>query len=488
MERARRQYPAICAPHDPLALIVRSSNTLRLAALDAVGLKAGLAVGMTLADARARLPDLATLQHDPEADREVVDILVRRMIRFTPMVTRDPPDGLLMDISGCAHLFGGEQAMIEKMLPLVEVTPRFALADNAAAARALARYGDGNSDIAALPVRALELDDNDLQALLRAGLRRIGDLTARPLSAIAARFGAETVTKLRQMMGEVASPIDPHIPAAPIRVEARFAEPIGRTDDVLDVIEGLLGEAGKVMEARALGGRVFVATLYRSDGLERSLAVETGRPVRDPPAVIRLLRERIEGLADPIDPGFGFDMIALAVPRTEALALAQIGLDGADECHDGAGALVDRLGVRLGLDRVRRAVPCDRHLPEVAQQWLPAAGTPAPEWPATGNHPPRPLFLLDPPHKVEVIAEVPDGPPYRFRWKGKMYRVTLAEGPERLASEWWTRAMGHFPNQGGLTRDYYRVEDEAGRRFWIFRHGLFGEKGDPDWYLHGLFP
>lgn len=488
MERARRQHPAICAPHDPLALIARSGNTLRIAALDAVGLKAGLAVGMTLADARARLPDLATLQHDPEADREVVDVLVRRLIRFTPMVTRDPPDGLLLDISGCTHLFGGEAAMLEQMTPLIELTPRMALADNAAAARALARYGDGSGDISTLPVRALELNDDDQQALRRAGLRRIGDLTARPLSAIAARFGAEAVMKLRQMTGEVGSPIDPHIPATLIRAEARFAEPIGRTEDVLDVIEGLLGEAESMMESRGLGGRMFVVTLYRSDGLERSLAIETGRPVRDPPAVIRLMRERIEGLSDPIDPGFGFDMITLVVPRAEPLALAQVGFDGKDDRHDGAEALVDRLGVRLGSDRVRRVIACDRHLPEVAQQWVPAAGAAPSDWPTTDDRPPRPLSLLDPPHKVEAIAEVPDGPPYRFRWQGKMHRVRLAEGPERLASEWWTRALGHFPNQGGLTRDYYRVEDEEGRRYWLFRHGLFGEKGDPDWYLHGLFP
>lgn len=556
-ERARRQAGASIPAGEPFALVERAGNALRLAAVDAAAHALGLRAGLTLADARARWPGLETRTHDPLADRRELDRLTAAMVALTPMAAADPPDGIVLDITGCAHLLGGEAALAARAAALAGQAVRHALAGTAAAARALARHGPRpDEDVHALPVDALELEARALVALRRAGLTRIGDLARRPMAALAARFGEEAVARLRALLGETQAPIAPHAPVQPVRAEARFAEPIARTEDVLDVLEDLLARLGADMARRGLGGRRFVATLCRSDGARRRLAVETGRPVRDPPAVMRLLRERIETLADPLDPGFGFDAIVLTVPRTEPLGALQADLHGEEATGDDVAALIDRLGVRLGTEQVRRIVPCDRHLPEKAQA-LVAAGEIGPPRPAAtglrersrpneapprrkkgktprrpraGGEPavlpspetdcvasfesgvsrpalrlvesaraeaslegqreeilPRPLVLFDPPQPVMVMAGVPDGPPQRFRWRGRLHEVRLAEGPERIAAEWWRRREGHLPGGAGPTRDYYRIEDKEGRRYWLFRSGLYEERPDPRWYLHGLF-
>lgn len=478
----------------PFALVQRSGNALRLADVDAAADRLGLAPGMPLADARARCPTLITQPVDPAMQDRALTRLVVQMQRFTPMVTADPPDGVLLDITGCAHLFGGEQALAEQAAALSARTARHAFGPNAVAARALARHGGSGDTVETLPVAALDLPDEALAALGRAGLRRIGDLARRPMPALAARFGADTVTRLRQILGQQASPIAPHRIAPPLHFAVRFADPLIRTDDALDAIEDLLVQAARVMDRRALGGRHFAVTLCRSDNARRHLAVETGHPERQPGPILRLLRERIETLADPLDPGFGFDSIALAVTRTEPLPVCQTEMDStAQDKGDSLVALIDRLSVRFGPDRVRRLTPCDRHVPEHAQRLAPAIDTQtaaarAQDWAPSADQPPRPLLLFDPPQAVTVIAGVPDGPPLRFRWEGRLHEVRLAEGPERIAAEWWRKRTGHLASRRLPTRDYYRVEDHEGRRYWLFRHGLFEETADPRWYLHGLFP
>jgi protein ImuB len=310
------------------------------------------------------------------------------------------------------------------------------------------------------------------------------------MAAIAARFGGQAVEALRHLLGEVDRPIRPRIPPAPIRAERCFAEPVARTEYALEVLGELAAEAVRQLEQVQAGGRRFEASFFRSDGLVRPLIVETSQPTRDPRLLIRLFDERIEGLSDPIDPGFGFDLIRLAVPVVEPLAAAQLRLEGGASRDAEVAALIDRLSTRLGRERLRRFIPQDSHIPEQMQLALPAveAGTPAASWPvsAPGDPALRPLHLFDPPQPIEVIAEVPDGPPHRFRWRRAFHEVRRFEGPERIASEWWKRKDGAV-DKPGLTRDYYRVEDARGRRFWIFRHGLYEEKPDPQWYMHGLF-
>jgi protein ImuB len=340
--------------------------------------------------------------------------------------------------------------------------------------------------MAQLPVEALELDPEEAMALRRAGLKRLGDLEARPSQILSARFGEEVADKLVRVTGTRDIRITPRRPQVALMLERRFAEPIGHTEAALAAIAELAGQAARRMEEAHRGGRRFEAQLFRTDGLVRSLQVETGLPVRDVALVMRLFNERLEALADPVDPGFGFDLVRLSVPRFEPLAPLQLPLEGGSIAEGELAQLLDRLSTRLGRGRVRRLAARDSHIPEQASFAFPAVeGGPAAGWsePELGEPPLRPTHLFDPPQPIEVMAMVPDGPPRQFRWRRETHEVILAEGPERIGSLWWRRA-----DNGGLVRDYYRVEDRKGRRFWLFRHGLYGKEANPPaWYIHGLF-
>jgi len=472
---------------------------MRLTALDPKALGLGLTPDMTLADARARVPELLVFDHDPHADQDWLERLADGCLRYTPIVAFDLHDGLTLDITGCAHLLGGEAALIDDLSRRMNrrgMALRIGCAEVPDAAQALARHqtrpaADEDEAVRALPVTALRLDEDSETSLRRAGLKTVGDVLRQSMASIAARFGADAVDAIRRMAGELESPLKPRRTTPSLRIERRFAEPLGSTDHAMAVLRELADEAGAALEERKQGGRGFVITFFRSDGLSRDLRVEIGQPTRDPEAMMRLFAERIDSLRDPIDPGFGFDMIVFAIPVAEALASTQLELEGGETAAAEVEALVDRLTVRLGRGRIYSLLPVDTHIPEQAQLPLPTAEVrnPAP-WPVpdSGEPPTRPIHLFDPPQKIDVLAEVPDGPPKSFKWRRAHHEVRRFEGPERIASEWWRRKDGHQPGKGGLTRDYYRVEDARGRRYWLFRHGLFGdEQLNPGWYLHGLF-
>jgi len=488
--------------------VAKVRGALRLCAVDAAALQQGVTPGLTLADARALLPGLRVADMDAAADRHWLQRLARRCTRWCPLVTAVPPDGITLDITGADHLFGGEAglaAQVEDDLAALGMRLRLAIAASAAAAQALARHAavasaealhaglparDERAAIRALPVAVLGLGAEAELALRRAGLTTIAAVAARPAASIAARFGLAAVTALRRLIGDEQAPIAPLVQPAPLRFERRFAEPIGHQGAIAACFLDLLRDAAGVLAQRDLGGKRFTLTLFRSDGVRRRLDIATGQPTRDPALVLRLFDERIGSLADPLDPGFGYDRITLFLPLVEPLAASQPGLDGAAQDGQALSELIDRLSTRLGPGSLRRLVPHDSHVPEQAQLALPAIDDrPLPRWPALppGEPAQRPLFLFDPPQPVEVIAQVPDGPPHRFRWRRTLHEVRRYEGPERIAAQWWRRKAGEHPGGGGLTRDYYRIEDVQGRRYWIFRHGLYDEKPDPRWYLHGLF-
>ncbi len=530
-------------PDGPFALVAKVRSAMRIMAVDGAARALGLTAGLTLADARARVPELLVFDDDPAADAAMLGWLADACDRYTPMVAIDAPQGLVLDLTGCTFsplqpllegvagrpsprdalkqmgavspatgvapflatgaLFGnkgpppapprrrgggqgkeGFSADIQNRLTRLGLTAHLARATTPDAALALARYG--GDDVRALPVGALRVDPEIHLALRRAGLRRIGDVAALPPAPLAARFGADVPVLLDRLLGREDVRITPRRAPPEIETEARFAEPVARTADVLATIAALVDEAAVQLSERGVGGRAFAVALFRSDGHVARLSIETGQPTRDAKLLDRLFRERIDALADPLDPGFGYDLIRLAVMVVEPLAPEQLRLDGGKVAAAEMAALIDRLGVRLGRGRVRRFVPVDTHIPEQGALALPVADArPSGGWPAPepGEPPLRPIHLFDPPHRIEVMAEVPDGPPRRFKWRRTMHEVARHEGPERIAAEWWRRADG-----AGLTRDYYRVEDVRGRRFWLFRHGLYGaEKAHPDWYLHGLF-
>ncbi|AKH43257.1 protein ImuB [Altererythrobacter atlanticus] len=506
----------------PTVFVEKHGGAVRIAALDAQAQRLGLAPGLTLADARARIPELVAIEYDPHADRLWLERIADGCDRWTPMVELDPPDGITLDITGCAHLAGGEAALaleIERCCAAAGLGLRHAFAGTPEAAQALARFqtvpaADERQAVRRLSIAALRLEEETERALRYAGLKTLGDLAARPSAPLAARFGTEMMARLDRLLGHTDSRISPRRAPPVLIFERRFAEPIARIEDVLAVLDGLVGEAAGMLEERHEGGRQFVARLYRSDGAVREIMIETGQPTRDPAITGRLFRERIDTLADPIDPGFGFDLVRLAVPTTEPLGSLQLGLEGGGISEEAMAALIDRLSSRLGRDRIRRFARRDTHVPEQQAFTLPAVerSDPVP-WPVPprGEPPLRPLHLFDPPQPVEVLAEVPDGPPRSFRWRSTLHEVKRFEGPERIAGEWWRVPIERLPEpEAGvvrkragkdegekhlppprrplLTRDYFRVEDARGRRFWLFRHGLYErETGNPAWYIHGLF-
>ena len=470
----------------PIVFVEKQANAMRLTALSRAALEHGLTPGLTLADARARVPELVAVDRDHAGETRLLARVTAGCVRYTPMAAAEPPDGVILDITGCTGPYGsaaGLAADCARRLEQGGLAARLACGATPEAARARARFGGPEDDLHRLPVEALEAEPQVTLALHRAGLRTIGDLASRPRAMLAARFG-DLALRLARLLGEEDRRISPARPAAPVFALRRFAEPVGRVEDALACLEELGAQAAATLHERHRGGRRFVARFFRSDGAIVAVEVATGQPTRDPALLIRLFRERLDALADPIDPGFGFDLIRLDVPTTEPLAAAQDDFTASTATQEQLAELVDRLSARLGACRVHRAMPQDTHIPECAAR--PCAPAIAASWeaPLPDEPPLRPLHLLDPPQPIgAVLSEVPDGPPLRFTWRGQPHDIARWEGPERIAAEWWRRR-----DRGGRTRDYYRVEDTAGHRFWLFRHGLHERgEGAPAWYIHGLF-
>ena len=484
----------------PFVLVDKQRGALRLTALDEVARGRGLMVGQALSDARAIVPDLAVEPADPDADAALLVGLAEWCDRYTPLVALDAPDGLFLDITGCAHLFGGEAALLEDLavrLRAQGLAARFGLADTAGAAWAVARFatrplvapGEQEAAIAPLPVGALRLAAETAAGLSRLGLKTVGQVLAQPRAPLTARFGVGLLLRLDRALGRLDEPISPRLPVPAFLAERRFNEPVSHIEDIRLTAISLAETLNRALETASEGARLLELQLFRIDGAVHRLAVGTSRPVRDPRLVGRLFATKLDSLDDEREVGFGFDLVRLSAVETQRDDPAQIRLDGRDGAEMAVHHLIDRLGARLGLDRVMRILPGESHIPERAAFAAPAAAVreAAADWRAVpggaANLPlDRPLRLFVRPEPVQTMAEVPEGPPVRFRWRRTLYRVARSAGPERIAAEWW-RAAEEVP-----TRDYFRVEDIEGRRFWLFREGLYDrEPGEPRWFLHGLF-
>jgi protein ImuB len=242
-----------------------------------------------------------------------------------------------------------------------------------------------------------------------------------------------------------------------------------------------------VLEKRGEGARRLEAEFYRADGQVRRIVVETGSPIRDPKIVERLFREKLDALIDPLDPGFGFDLIRLSATRAERAEIADADFDADLNAKREIRFLVDRLAARFGSQRILAFQPNDTHIPECAFAAVPAQYTEDSkiEWQKIrrpGEAPRRPLRLLAKPEPMSLLRALPGSNAPHMRWRRAQHTVTHAEGPERIAMEWW-RHQGPQP-----TRDYHRIEDAEGRRFWIFRDGIPGrEDFSAQWRVQGLF-
>ncbi|HEX2116814.1 MAG TPA: DUF6504 family protein [Alphaproteobacteria bacterium] len=472
----------------PLATIA-DGNVQRIVAVNAMAQANGIAPGQTLADARALLPQLAVVPEQPGHDARALGRLAEWCTRYTPWTAVDRADqcgsaGLWLDITGCAHLFGSEAALVDDLIARLKTfgfAARAGIADTPGAAWAWARFASSGDvavppvgqreAIAPLPVAGLRIDAATVEALHSLGLRRIGDLYNFPRASLPVRFGALLLQRLDQALGHIAEPLSPRQPPIAYRALIAFAEPISEPAGIAATVDNLLHDLCAQLAQRDQGGRRFELTAYRCDGTTDSLRIGTGVPSRDPAHLARLFAEKIEKIA----PGFGIDTMALAAPVVETLPARQAPLAAHDAAFVDLTQLFDVLGTRLGHAQVMRLAMRASHIPERAVERVAAAAPVVPaQWPDT----PRPLRLFQHPEPIEASAVLPDEPPFQFVWRGALHRVARAQGPERIAGEWW--------RERAPTRDYYRVEDTDGRRFWLYRDN-FDEPRETRWFLHGLF-
>lgn len=521
----------------PLVTSLRTGNRIEIAAACPAAQVLGLRPGMAMTQARAQVRGLdirpADLEGDLAALRRLAILAARR---WSPVVALSGSDGLFLDLTGTAHLFGGEERMARhfvRLLARAGFTAQVAIADTPGAAWALSRFlrhpsaswdlqpqayrstaqypsfrwGDGYcicppgeqaQALADLPAAALRIDEAAIELLKRLGVERIGQLAAMPRGPLVRRFGAATVLRIDQALGRIPDALDPVIPPQAIIASQRFAEPIATADAIEHWLGELVPKLAVALEGEGLGAQALECIADRVDGVPQRIRIGLARPSRDPAHLLRLLKRRIED----VEPGYGIDAIALHVRRAAPLGPQPLVERLDEEAPPDIATLVDTLATRIGMRRMWRMRAVESDVPERAAVQTavldpPERGGPRPRIDDVGQldrnpslhpwHPewPKPARLLRRPERLDhVIAELPDHAPRRFTWRGQPHRVVRADGPERIYGEWWKR-----PAEADQVRDYFRVEDDAGRRYWLFRRGD-GEQsatGDLSWYLHGVF-
>lgn len=506
----------------PFAVVAEAEQRQVLVSLSPEAEAAGLYPGQPLREAQALCPDLATAPQHPAAEAAFLRALARWANRFSPLVACEGTAGLMLDISGCAHLFGGEAALAEAVIAEAAVpglSVRCAIADTPGAAWALARFAAGggvvrrsgdaieqearatraraakrgarhqapppahpvtiappgqvHGTLSPLPVAALRLPEGMAEDLARLGLRRIGDLAGQPRAALGRRFGPVLMRRLDQALGQVPEPLSPVAATAPLAVRLSLPEPIGHLDDLRAGAARLLARLCDRLHARGIGARALRLEAFRADGGVSVLDLRLARPMRDAGAMLALLAMRLER----IEAGFGIDMLRLDAPETEPVRPEQLSGPEGMAC-DGLADLITRLGARIGLEAITRAHPAESRIPGKTALTLAAAwSAPAPApWPVAEA--PRPLLLWPP----EVVTPRAGGRPCgAFRWRGRDHAVAEAQGPERIAPEWWL----DDPEWRTGLRDYWQVLTTRGERLWLYQaHGAALSGG---WFCHGRF-
>ena len=482
---AQEGGPFITSAHDARRRVVAAAN----AEAQAVGIMRG----MPLASAQALVPGLYIREAEPEADEAALTQLATWCLRYAPMVAADAPDGIWLDATGCTHLAGGEDALLANLVTRFQragFAARAAIAETPGVAHAVARFSgevqavvpaDGlRAALVPLPVHALRLPPEVIDGLRRLGFDQVGDLTAAPRAPLVKRFGAVIALRLAQALGEQFESIQPLTPPDVIERRLMFVEPLSTAEAFAAVLEKLMRFVCRRLERASLGARQLDLLFERVDNSVQGIRIRTAQPSRDAAHLARLLHERFEQ----VDPGAGVDAMRLIAATAEPLEFAQLDAipQRAVANNQDLSALLDRLINRFGADRLYRMEPVESDVPERAVRSVSALSRASGlSWPIVL---PRPVRLLSPPQPVMVIAPLPDHPPAAFTWRRQRHRIRRADGPERIAGEWWRR-----DGEWRAVRDYFAVEDEDGHRFWLFRRGdgQNSATGDLQWFLHGIF-
>jgi len=500
----------------PFALVENGAHGLTITAVNDVAERLGIEIGTALSDARAAHPTLMSRTAEPRKDKIALLKLARWAGRYGPSRHIDGEDGFWIDIAGVAHLFGGEENLLDdttRRLASFGVSVRAGLADTFGAAHALARFGcppdaswamvpagRTSEAMASLPVEALRLEASRVLLLKRLGLRRIGQLYDIPRDSLQRRFrssdiAADVLMRLDQALGLADEPRRPMQPPPVLSVARTFAEPL-ISSEALEAFAGqLASELVEELAAKGLGARAVRLTFYRADGTAGTVSATMSAPARKADHIMMLLKEKFAN----IDAGFGIDLLRLDAMRVGKRDATQNGFaDPASAPFRNPVALVDRLVNRFGSGAITVLQHHASHIPERAELRMPAiealaasSAACSADMPSSPNpkNAMRPAFLLARPEPIEVIAEIPDGPPAQFIWRRVERRVARAEGPERIEPEWWRMLYLDDTDKHPRPRDYYKIEDQAGAAYWVFRHGLYSEEksGRPSWFLHGLF-
>lgn len=445
-------------------------------------------MGQTVAHAQALIPNLHVRDATPDEDETSLIELARWCIGYSPVVAPDPPNGIWIDIAGVAHLFGSEENLLGDLVGRLTsqgVQAATCVADAPGTAWAVARFGSqrvvppgkGIEAATGLPVQALRLPVQTVETMHRLGIERIGQLAAMPRAPMVRRFGKETALRLDQALGHVFEPLSPLVPMETPAERLAFAEPIGRLEDLQQVVRRLVDRLCRSLAKRELGVRRLDLIFERVDRRSVALRIGTAKGTRDAKHLAKLFDDRLQT----VDPGFGIEAALLIASRVEPLSEQQTEAKGialSETSSVDLSRLVDRIGTKLGSARIYRLTPVESAVPERSYRRVAPLTPPMGQtWPETL---PRPSRLLDPPEPVTATALLPDHPPALFVWRKVRHRVVQADGPERILGEWWRSDA-----ERTSFRDYYRLEDETGARFWLFRDAPSDQGGR--WWLHGLF-
>ncbi|WP_374828325.1 DinB/UmuC family translesion DNA polymerase [Mycoplana dimorpha] len=489
-DRIRRSGAEAIPVDQPLVVVSKSGSKRWLSAVDRVALGLGLRPGMPTSKAQAMVANLAMVDAEPAEDAATLKRLALWMLRqYSPVVAVDGTDGIVMDTEGADHLQGGEELLASGLVNRLRsrgLAARAAVADTWGAAHAIARLasvevtvvprGSLAKAVAGLPVQALRLSAETVQALRSFGVETIGQLSAMPRAPLTLRLGPEPARRLDQMFGRLAEPIEPIRTPELVEVSKNFPEPIGAAETIAKYTRRLVGMLSTRLERQGLGVRRCDLVFQRVDNTRQHLRAGLAKPVRDPARISKLLCDRIEK----IDPGFGIEKMTLVALMVEPLEEHQVATELIEESVVDLAPLVDILGNRG--HRLYRVAPVASDVPERSVKRIaPTAPERAETWVAKW---PRPSRLLASPEPIEVVALLPDHPPAAFTWRGKRRKVKRADGPERIFGEWWLR-----PRELQAVRDYFVVEDEFGERFWVYRagDGVDLGTGSQRWFLHGIF-
>ncbi len=473
--------------HTAFVLSAPSHGRMVITATNALGQSHGIDTGMVVADARAIIPSLLVLDDKPGLTDKLLYRLAECCIRFTPYAAVDPPDGLILDASGCSHLWGGDAlyvAEITKRLNARGYDVRIAIADTIGAAWAIARFGKGSlvidtgatmEALLPLPPEALRLEPDTIERLHKLGLRQINHFLCMPRPALRRRFGPPLMKRLNQALGHEEEIVQPVQPIVPYQERLPALEPIVTATGIEIALRQLLESLCHRLQQEQKGLRSACFKAYRVDGKTEQIAIGTNRPSYHVDHLFKLFENKIAT----IEPALGIELFILEaskveehIPSQEKLWNSTRGLD-----HIGLSELLDRLAGKIDGVRIHRYLPDEHYWPERSVKTASGLGEKLTTAWKIGR--PRPLLLLPKPESIEVTAPIPDYPPMLFRHKGKLHKVIKADGPERIEQEWWI--------QEGEHRDYYSVEDEKGQRYWLFRSGHYtGDKRD-QWFIHGFF-